>query len=414
MDVSYLKSNCDELIEHLKNNNYQRDALWLTKRCIKLVLTLGPNTESYEEIFNYEVKRRGYMPTESRCKALRCYLGNVKRFHLEHKLPDRKVHNTLFPKIPVEDKLIEEYKALVKFHKEEQLHRQFISAKSIYTSTRALITFLRHLQELSILSLNNVTESHVLIFFHDGVKQKRGRDFCFLLKRALEFIRTYHHDELVTKNIAKIVDWLPHIKSGESPYPYLTKEEFEKIREVLLDEGNKLTHRDRLVGWILFFWGLRGSDIVSLTSGNVDWKNEIVSLIQSKTKEPLVLPMNVHIGNELFDYLTLERSEARLEGPIIRQQRSVNRTLGSASYILAKIFKVANIRKNEVKGLRLMRHNLVTALLGQSTACEVVSSIVGHASPESLKYYADTDIEHLKACALSIEDYPMPANYFSI
>ena len=74
MDVSYLKSNSDKLIEHLKNNNYQRDALRLTKRCINLVLTLGPNTESYAEIFNYEVKRRGYMPNEQRCKALRCSL----------------------------------------------------------------------------------------------------------------------------------------------------------------------------------------------------------------------------------------------------------------------------------------------------------------------------------------------------
>ena len=126
------------------------------------------------------------------------------------------------------------------------------------------------------------------------------------------------------------------------------------------------------------------------------------------------LPMNVHIGNELFDYLTMERANAELEGPILRQQRSTDRSLGTVAGILSKIFKIAGVRQNTVGGLRLMRHNLVTTLLGQSTACEVVSSIVGHRSPESLKHYADSGIDHLRACALSIEDYPMPPNYFSI
>ncbi len=54
------------------------------------------------------------------------------------------------------------------------------------------------------------SESSVSAFFNDGEKQKRGRDFCFLLKRAFEFT-------------------------------------------------------------------------ISLTAGNVNWRNETVSLIQSKT-----------------------------------------------------------------------------------------------------------------------------------
>jgi Phage integrase family. len=141
-------------------------------------------------------------------------------------------------------------------------------------------------------------------------------------------------------------------------------------------------------------------------------RNEVVSLMQSKTGEPLSLPMNVHIGNELFDYLTIERANAELEGPILRQQRSTDRSLGTVAGILSKIFKIAGIRPNAFGGLRLMRHNLVTTLLGQSTACEVVSSIVGHRCPESLRHYADSDIDHLRACALSIEDYPMPPKLF--
>lgn len=134
MDISYLKSNAQSLIEHLKKNNYQKDAFWLTRRCINLVLTFGPTAESYEEIFWNEVQQRGYKPNEPRFKAFMVYLGNVKRFHTEGKLPDRKVHGCLFPRKPLETQLTEEYQALVRFHKEEQLSHQFISDKSIYIS----------------------------------------------------------------------------------------------------------------------------------------------------------------------------------------------------------------------------------------------------------------------------------------
>lgn len=250
MDISYLKSNAQSLIEHLKKNNYQKDAFWLTRRCINLVLTFGPTAESYEEIFWNEVQQRGYKPNEPRFKAFMVYLGNVKRFHTEGKLPDRKVHGCLFPRKPLETQLTEEYQALVRFHKEEQLSHQFISDKSIYIRTRALIGFLSYLQDSDIFSLNDISESSVLAFFHDGEKQKRGKDFCSLLKRAFEFIKTYHQEEYVKTNVTKIINWLPHIKSGEKPYPYLEKEEFEKSEQSFWTrETNLLIETDLLVGF---------------------------------------------------------------------------------------------------------------------------------------------------------------------
>ena len=109
MDISYLKFNFQKLIEHLEKNNYHKDAFWLTRRCVNLVLSLGPTSESYEEIFWKEVKRRGYKPNEPRFKAFMVYLGNVKRFHIEGKLPDRKAHEGLFPRKPVETELTEEF-----------------------------------------------------------------------------------------------------------------------------------------------------------------------------------------------------------------------------------------------------------------------------------------------------------------
>jgi len=66
------------------------------------------------------------------------------------------------------------------------------------------------------------------------------------------------------------------------------------------------------------------------------------------------------------------------------------------------------------KGLRVFRHHFVTCLLTKGVECEVVSSLVGHQSPESLKPYVDADIEHLKECSIDISSYPVNLNIFEL
>ena len=39
--------------------------------------------------------------------------------------------------------------------------------------------------------------------------------------------------------------------------------------------------------------------------------------------------MNVYSSNELFDYLIVKKSTTKLEGPIPRQQKPINRPLGT-------------------------------------------------------------------------------------
>lgn len=75
----------------------------------------------------------------------------------------------------------------------------------------------------------------------------------------------------------------------------------------------------------------------------ITWENEVVNLIQSKTKETLSFPMNVYSSNELFDYLIVKKSTTKLEGPIPRQQKPINRPLGTVAGILSKIFNQKEI-----------------------------------------------------------------------
>jgi integrase len=60
--------------------------------------------------------------------------------------------------------------------------------------------------------------------------------------------------------------------------------------------------------------GLRASDIARLEFSCLIWEKSCISLIQYKTKEPLVLPLTNEIGSALIDYLKYSRPKSILPG----------------------------------------------------------------------------------------------------
>ena len=80
-----------------------------------------------------------------------------------------------------------------------------------------------------------------------------------------------------------------------------------------------------------------------------------------------------------------------------------------------KVFNEADVRREGGRtGVRIFRHHLATSLLANDTEAPVISSILGHRDPNSLNPYLDADIEHLRECALSIEQYPVAEEAFML
>jgi integrase len=413
MDITNLKENYQCLTDFLIKNGYSKDVIHKTQKCILLTLDIGSSLEiaSYEDLFYYQVKRQGYKPNEQRYKAFRCYLGNVKRFDKTGEYPSRMKPVDKFPAIlSVYDKLNEEYQFIVKHH----LEFGGVNGKMLQTvraEAQAVIRLFEHLQSLGADTLNEITPEMVYRFFFDGEKQKRGKDYCSQIRRALKSAESL---SLIREPIQRLQSFLPSIKSGNKNFQYLTPEESRKIRECLEDEKNQLTHIERGVGWMLYFLGLRGTDITSLSTKSIDWKHDRIRITQSKTGQSLMLPMNAATGNGLFDYITKERPESNIDTMLITKF-SPHRKFKDLRGVVVKIFKEAGIRtEGGPIGPRVFRHHLVTFLLSRGVNCDVVSSIVGHASPESIKHYVDADIEHLRECSLCIQDYPISPKLFKI
>ncbi|MGH7239851.1 MAG: tyrosine-type recombinase/integrase [Candidatus Saccharimonadales bacterium] len=359
--------------------------------------------------FFLEAKKRGYKPKEGRYKSLKTYMGNVWQFDREGIYPSgsSSKNGFLAPK-PLYNQLNAVFRSAIDHHFTfGGMHGK--QEKTVWVEARAAMNFFKHLQDRGAETFHDIENKMIYTFFFNGERQIRGKDYCSLVKAVLKTLVPLYGEP-----VQKILEMLPAIKSGKKNFQYLTQAESTKIRECLEKEDSGLTHLERSTGWLLYFLGLRGTDITKLRFENIDWTHDQIRLVQSKTGEPLSVPMNAAIGNELFDYIATERPSNDIKTIMLSTIRPFGE-LKSLGDIVRKVFKKAGVRTDGgTKGLRVLRHHLVTYLLSHGVECDIVSSIVGHSSPESIKPYADADIEHLRECSISIDAYPITNQLFKI
>lgn len=410
MNVSNLQENYPLLLEYLRDNGYCRSQIHWMKRCIKLVLEEGSSAEveSYEQLYWREIEKRGYKETAPVRKTLKSVLGCVKRFDSEGRYPQRGLSHGFLAPAKGYDLLGSEYKSMVD-HYVQTVRSGSKTDHTIYTERRAGILFLLHLQNTGAQSITDITERQVINFFFDGEKIIRGKAYTDKIVPILKASLPIHGEP-----VNKLLSFLPSIAKRYPNYPYLTRLESEKFRIWLEEENSQLTLLDKAIATIAYYTGLRGTDILSLTPENIDWEKETIHLVQSKTSVCLTLPLSAVVGNALWDYLIYERPQSEERCIFVNGVRPY----AKISYMwkhLKNVFNEAGVRTNgERTGVRIFRHHLATTLLGNRVSSPVISSILGHISPESINPYVDATLECLRECSLSIEDYPVLKEVFEL
>jgi integrase len=408
MDISNLQKHHPLILEYLHDNGYSRCHIKWMRRCIKLVLneSSSPEIDSYEQLYWDEVQRRGYKDTAPVRKTLKSVLGCVKRFDLEGIYPQPYLYHGFLAPANSYDLLNDEYKSVIDYY--EQTAR--LGSKvvhTIYTERRAGIVFLLHLQNTGVQSITEVSERHVLDFFYDGEKIIRSKAYKDKITPVLKATIPLYGEP-----VKKLLSLFPSVPKSYRNHPYLTHLESEKFRTWLEEENSQLTLLDKAIATIAYYTGLRGTDLLSLTPENIDWEKETINLVQSKTGIELTLPMNTIVGNAIWDYLIYERPKSKEKTIFVNGSRPYNKISTTWDH-LKSVFNEAGVRKDGGRtGVRIFRHHLATALLENRVSLPVISSILGHTSPESIKTYVDADLEHLRECSISIEDFPVAKKVF--
>jgi len=410
MNFTNLRVHYSKLLSYLKKEGYTQSYIRCIEEDIRWILKNEQykSWQTYIEIYRERVsksKSGGYK------KNKRISFGAIEQFDIYGEYPNRRAKNS-FIRRSAYYQLNPEYKELIDFYKQSDKIRG-LKENTINGNATNTAFFLYAMQNKGLKNLGSIREEDVLSFFLDdrGVLSKSSsykKQIAAVFKAGINLNAT---------ECRKILAYLPRIRPKRKNIQFLTPEEVERIHTMLNDETVSISLRDRAIGKLLFFTGIRPCDIAEMELNSINWAAEEINLPQQKTGEPLNLPLTAAIGNSIYDYIANERPESRNPHLFLGElYPHYPFEAGAVWNISAKIYKTAGIRqkKDDRRGTHLFRYNVATSFLGSGIPRSVISQTLGHIDPLSLEPYLYADLTHLKECALSIEAFPVSEEVFRL
>lgn len=263
--------------------------------------------------------------------------------------------------------------------------------------------FLEYLEQRRIKDITEVGVNEISSFVLIISKKYQPTSMGSILSALRSFLRFIESRDLTAFCLSLAIPG----SSGRKTVlvPTITPEEEQKLLGSA-DHTTPAGKRNYAMFLLALRTGLRCVDIVNLKLGDVHWKSNTIEILQAKTGVPLILPLLTDVGNAIADYILNGRPESQLPYLFLHTQAPYRKLSGSsACYMVSrKMMEKAGIRqgKEDRKGFHCLRHSLAARLLSEETPLPIISSILGHRNKDSTKVYLSTDLEHLRACALSL------------
>lgn len=408
MNMENLKNNYPKLISYMETAGYSNDHIGRVQREIQRILVEAGNNgwDCYNDVYKYY---EALPLSPNNLVRKRAIIGIIYELDLHGKYPDGKwsglVERGAYPKLAPEFRSLIDYYCIAARERGKK-------ESSIKTESKNVSAFLFSLQNAGINWLDDITEEAVIpVFISPDGTQLKSCNYSKFVSTVLKACIPLNPDAC-----RKVLSFIPSTKEVRKNIQYLTPQETQYVLNTMDNMSNTLTLRDRAIGKLAYYTGLRSCDIATMELASIEWEHDLISIKQQKTEEPLELPLTATVGNAIYDYLNDERPS--VDCPILfLTQKGPHRGMESANIwrVAARIMEEAGIRQSQGdrKGFHIFRHHLATTLLSNGVPQAVISSALGHTVPESLETYLSADLVHLKECALSIARFPVSEGVFA-
>lgn len=187
----------------------------------------------------------------------------------------------------------------------------------------------------------------------------------------------------------------------------------EELKQLIgaIDRGSPKGRRDYAIILIACRLGLRCTDIKNLCFENFNWTEKKLCFPQSKTGQPIELPLVPDVGWAVINYLKYGRPKVDSSRIFVRHMAPF---LPFAEgdhldqLIRAYMVKAHIPMRGKHRGMHSLRHTMASVLLEKDTPLPVISAvisdIIGHLDTNSTAVYLKVDMERLAECPLDFEE----------
>lgn len=219
------------------------------------------------------------------------------------------------------------------------------------------------------------------------------------------FFRFLYQEGTVPDDLAAKMPMVKASKQTAIPSVW-THEELKQLIEAI-DRGSPKGRRDYAIILIACRLGLRCTDIKNLCFENFNWTEKKLCFTQSKTGQPIELPLVPDVGWAVIDYLKYGRPKVDSSRIFVRHMAPfLPFAQGDHLDQLIRAYMVkAHIpMRGKHRGMHSLRHTMASVLLEKDIPLPVISDIIGHLDTNSTAVYLKVDMERLAECPLDFEE----------
>ncbi len=265
-----------------------------------------------------------------------------------------------------------------------------LSESTLKAYASDLVLFSRWLAPKSLLCAGNDDISNYLAHkFREGCSARSGARLLSSLRR---FFGHLFEKGLVTVNPCANID-SPHI--GRLLPVSLSEDDVEKLLTAP-DTSTAVGYRDRAMLELLYATGLRVSELVTLSVGQLNFRQGVVRVVGKGNKDRLV-PIGEEALSWLLDYIEKIRPAIlceRVTDDLFVTNRASAMTRQAFWHRIKFYARVAGIRKE--LSPHTLRHAFATHLLNHGADLRVVQLLLGHSDLSTTQIYTHIAQERLK------------------
>ena len=266
-------------------------------------------------------------------------------------------------------------------------------------------TFLEYCESKDVLLFSDITRETVngYILSLSGYKKSTVKNRLGGLRIFLKYLYT---EEYVPEDLS--IDTVKLRVRSQTRIPSVwQREEVLKLLSVI-DRGNPSGKRDYAMLLTVARLGIRVGDLCNLKFENIDWRNNKISFVQSKTNNPVTLPLLKDVGWAFIDYIKNGRPSVDIPHIFVTHVAPFKAFEQGThhSKMLRKYMHLAHISGAATHkcGMHSLRHTLATTMLENHEDYHNITAILGHSSEDSASVYLKTSTELLRGCALEIPE----------
>jgi integrase/recombinase XerD len=250
-------------------------------------------------------------------------------------------------------------------------------------------------------SLRDLSEQTIEAFVVTEGRRLKRQSLQHTVARLRAFLRfCYDSNELRVRLDA--ID-TPRTYRGEAPPRALA---WTLVQGLLrsIDRSNALGLRDHAILWLMAHYGLRPSEIVTLSLTSIDWEAKTLRVEQCKTRSILILPLADKTLRMLKSYLHRGRPASSHPQLFLRSRAPEGPIKHTA---ISDLYQ----KHTRQSGLALdgscsydLRHSFAMRLLDKGVGIKLIGDLLGHRTLESTCVYLRLQTKALREVAL-----PLPA-----